>query len=49
MLSPLPPFEPGSVVERLLGDPQRFDRVASLSTLHAAIAEFFLQRLGTAR
>jgi len=49
MLSPLPPLEPGSVAERLLGDPPGFDRAAVLPLLHAAIAEFFVQRLGPAR
>jgi len=49
MLSPLPPLEPGSVAERLLGDPPSFDRAAVLPLLHAAIAEFFVQRLGPAR
>ena len=49
MLSPLPPLESGSVAERLLGDPPRFDRMAALPPLHAAIAEFFVQRLGPAR
>ena len=49
MLSPLPPLEPGSVADRLLGDPPRFDRATEIPPLHAAIAEFFLQRLGPAR
>jgi predicted dienelactone hydrolase len=49
MLSPLPPLEPGSVAERLLGDPPTFDRAAALPPLHAAIAAFFSQRLGPAR
>ena len=49
MLSPLPPLEPGSVADRLLGDPPRFDRATENPPLHAAIAEFFLQRLGPAR
>jgi hypothetical protein len=49
MLSPLPPLEPGSVGERLLGDPLSFDRTAALPPLHAAIAEFFVQRLGLAQ
>ena len=49
MLSPLPPLEPGSVAERLLGDPPRFDPAAELPPLHAAVAEFFVQRLPPAR
>lgn len=49
MLSPLPPLETGSVAERLLGDPPSFDRTAAQPPLHAAIAEFFVQRLGPAR
>lgn len=49
MLSPLPPLESGSIAERLLGDPPSFDRTAALPPLHAAIAEFFVQRLGPAR
>lgn len=49
MLSPLPPLAPGSVAERLLGDPPSFDRASALPPLHAAIAEFFVQRLGPQR
>lgn len=49
MLSPLPPLEPGSIADRLLGDPPRFDRAAAIPQLHASVAEFFLQRLGPAR
>ena len=49
MLSPLPPLEPGSVADRLLGDPTRFDRAAVLPPLHAAVAEFFAHRLEPAR
>lgn len=48
MLSPLPPLEPGSVGERLVGDPASFDRAAALPPLHAAIAAFFAGRLGSA-
>jgi cytochrome c peroxidase len=48
MLSPLPPFESGSVAERLLGDPPLFNRTTELPSLHAAIAEFFVQHLGPA-
>ncbi|TXC67014.1 dienelactone hydrolase [Piscinibacter aquaticus] len=39
----------GSVGERLLGDPPAFDRSTALPPLHAAIAEFFVQRLGPSR
>ena len=49
MLSPLPPLAVGSVAERLLGDPPLFDRSAALPRLHAAVATFFVQRLGPAR
>ena len=49
MLSPLPPLEPGSVAQRLLGDPPSFDRAAALSLLHADIAGFFERRLAPAR
>ena len=49
MLSPLPPLEPGSVAQRLLGDPPSFDRAAALSLLHADIAGFFERRLEPAR
>lgn len=49
MLSPLPPLASGSVAERLLGDPPSFDRMAALPPLHAAIADFFVQRLGLDR
>ncbi len=48
MLSPLPPFEPGSVADRLLSDPPKFGRAAALPVLHEAITEFFRRRL-TAR
>ena len=49
MLSPLPPLASGSVAERLLGDPPSFARAAAQPALHAAIAEFFVQRLEPAR
>ncbi len=49
MLSPLPPLASGSVAERLLGDPPSFDRTAAMPPLHAAIAGFFVQALGSAR
>ncbi|MFT3957149.1 MAG: cytochrome c peroxidase [Piscinibacter sp.] len=48
MLSPLPPFEPGSVAQRLLADPPSFDRPAALPALHARIAAFFERHLGAA-
>jgi hypothetical protein len=48
MLAPLPPLAPGSIAERLLGDPPSFDRAEALPPLHAAIAEFFVRRLGPA-
>lgn len=48
MLSPLPPLAPGSVAERLLGDPPAFDRAAALPPLHDTIAGFFVQHLGRA-
>lgn len=46
MLSPLPPLEPGSIGQQLLGDPPKFDRAAALPALNAAIADFFVQQLG---
>ena len=49
MLSPLPPLEPGSVADRLLGDPPQFDRASALPPLHDAVAEFFAKRLGPGR
>ena len=48
MLSPMPPLEPGSVAQRLLGDPPAFDRARAIPVLNAAIAEFFLRTLATA-
>lgn len=49
MLSPMPPFEPGSVAQRLLGDPPAFDRAVALPRLNADIADFFTLHLGAAR
>ncbi|NYG32662.1 dienelactone hydrolase [Sphaerotilus montanus] len=46
MLSPLPPFPPGSVADRLLGDPPFFDRGATLPRLHERIADYFVEKLG---
>jgi predicted dienelactone hydrolase len=45
MLSPMPPLETGSVAERLLGDPQGFDRERVLPALNSRIADFFLRTL----
>jgi hypothetical protein len=45
MLSPLPPFEPGSIADRLLSDPPAFDRPKAEPELHEAIAKFFLRNL----
>jgi hypothetical protein len=49
MLLPLPPLESGSVAQRLRGDPPLFDRASALLPSPAAIAEFFVQRLGPVR
>lgn len=46
MLSPMPPWSPGSVADHLLSDPPQFDRARTLPELHARIAEFFLRTLG---
>ncbi|WP_217390107.1 alpha/beta hydrolase family protein [Deefgea piscis] len=45
MLSPLPPFERGSIADHLLSDPPSFDRAVSIPKLNAAIAKFFVQEL----
>lgn len=45
MLSPMPPFEAGSVSHHLLSDPPTFDRARVLPLLHEAIATFFLRTL----
>jgi hypothetical protein len=47
MLSPLPPFESGSVAQRLLDDPPSFNRAAAMPALHAGIAGFFVRHLGS--
>ena len=44
MLSPLPPFPPGSLEHELLGDPPGFDR-AVLPEVDRQIAGFFRQHL----
>jgi predicted dienelactone hydrolase len=48
MLSPMPPLAPGSVAERLLGDPPDFDRARLVPVLNARIADFFVRTLGAA-
>lgn len=45
MLSPLPPFEPGSIADRLLSDPPGFDRETLIPALHESVADFFVQKL----
>jgi predicted dienelactone hydrolase len=45
MLSPLPPFELGSVADRLLSDPPLFPRAVALPALHETIANYFRKRL----
>ena len=45
MLSPLPPFEPGSIASHLLSDPPGFDRATTLPILHERIADFFAKWL----
>ena len=45
MLSPLPPFERGSIGERLLGGPPSFNREESIPKLNEAIAMYFLREL----
>ena len=47
MLSPLPPFEPGSIADQLLGDPPSFARAKVIPELHESIADFFVQKLAT--
>lgn len=44
MLSPLPPFKPGSIEEQLLADPPGFDR-ATLRDADRKIADFFRRHL----
>lgn len=45
MLSPVPPLEPRSPAEHLLGDPPAFDRAKAIPELNGAIAKFFVQKL----
>lgn len=45
MLSPLPPFQVGSISDRLLSDPASFDRARLVPELNQAVAAFFLQKL----
>lgn len=47
MLSPLPPFEPGSIAHRLQADPPGFDRATTVPLINARIADFFVQQLTT--
>ncbi|MFP8777592.1 alpha/beta hydrolase family protein [Hydrogenophaga sp. RWCD_12] len=45
MLSPMPPFEPGSIAEQLQADPPGFDRAATVPLINKKIAEFFEKNL----
>lgn len=45
MLSPLPPFKPGSIEDRLLSDTPSFARAKAIPELHESVARFFLQKL----
>lgn len=45
MLSPLPPFPPGSLASRLLDDPPGFDRTAAIPAIEAAVVGFFHTQL----
>lgn len=45
MLSPIPPFQPGSIADRLLSDPDGFDRQRDIPELNARIVEFFERHL----
>lgn len=45
MLSPIPPFESGSIEDRLLSDPQGFDRKKEIPELNARIVQFFERHL----
>lgn len=45
MLSPMPPFAPGSIESALLGDPPNFQRATRVNQINQAIAEFFAQHL----
>jgi predicted dienelactone hydrolase len=48
MLSPMPPFEPGSVADKLLSDPPGFDRQRALPELNERITGFFIRHLDAA-
>ena len=45
MLSPPPPFGPGSIADRLLSDPPGFDREKFIPELNESVANFFVQKL----
>ena len=45
MLSPIPPFESGSIESRLLSDPASFNRSENIAQLHELIADFFARYL----
>lgn len=45
MLSPMPPFAPGSIEFELLGDPPGFDRTTRTQQINQAVADFFAQHL----
>jgi len=45
MLSPIPPFESGSIEDRLLSDPEGFDRQREIPELNARIVKFFERHL----
>lgn len=46
MLSPLPPFEPGSIGQKLLADPPDFDRASEIWSIRSASIRFFERALG---
>lgn len=46
MLSPLPPFQPGTIAHTLLSDPPTFDRTHEVPELNKTIALFFVRTLG---
>ena len=45
MLLPIPPFELGSIEDRLLSDPEGFDRQREIPELNARIVKFFERHL----
>lgn len=49
MLSPLPPFEKGSIAERLLSDPPAFNRPETIPILNGRIADFFDRQIQKAQ